>query len=116
MTGVCVRCGAPAVEGHHPTARHQGTYLDPELVVALCRRCHLGVTAATQAWGLDGGRHDPDRTRSLSTVDRTELRLRRLGVTCWWLSTDHRDFWCLLAAALGAWADELAEYRLGGDA
>ena len=83
MNGTCPRCGAPDDERHHPTARHQGAYLDPALFVALCRRCHLGVTAATEAWGLDGGRHGRDRLRPLGPVERIELRLRRLTVTCW---------------------------------
>ena len=55
--GVCVRCGAVgAVELDHPDGRHQGKPLLPNVVVALCKSCHLAKGRFDRAAGVEAGR------------------------------------------------------------
>jgi len=108
----CARCGRPATEGHHPTGRSRRAYLDPELIVGLCRRCHAGEHAVVEALGLAGGRWDDLRLAELNGIERVELCLRRLAVTCGRLSRTGPgpaapDLWALLARAFNRWAAEL---------
>lgn len=55
-TGVCVRCGAVGpVELDHPDGRHKGKPLLPNVVVALCKRCHLAKGRFDRAAGVEAG-------------------------------------------------------------
>jgi hypothetical protein len=46
-------CGQPADELHHVTARYAGEFLDPELLVPLCKHCHDLVHRACREWGFE---------------------------------------------------------------
>lgn len=54
--GPCVRCGAVGpVELDHPDGRHHGKPLLPNVVVALCKSCHLAKGRVDRAAGVEAG-------------------------------------------------------------
>lgn len=55
MTPRCTFCGGHALHRHHPTGRPAPClpYLDPELTMGLCRRCHLLLHHGQRAAGLE---------------------------------------------------------------
>jgi hypothetical protein len=55
-TGICVRCGAVGpVEMDHPDGRHNGKPLLPDVVVALCKSCHLAKGRFDRGAGVEAG-------------------------------------------------------------
>jgi len=75
MTGRCVACGRRGpIEGHHLSGRPAAGcgYLDPELVVSLCRGCHVSEHVGLRRLGLEFPA--PGNDDSV-----TAHRLRRVG-------------------------------------
>lgn len=102
---ICAACGLDvAIERHHatgttPAATGRRRYLDPALVVPLCRRDHVAVHAAWERLGL-ACRPDP-----LNAFEVNALRLYRLGSTLGRLSRVD-DIYPALAAAVVCWAGD----------
>lgn len=72
----CERCRAPSTVRHHPSGALRGVHLDPPFTVALCDPCHDSEHAIRSTLGLDR------ISRSLHPLERLELVLRRVAVTC----------------------------------
>ena len=72
----CERCGGLGAVWHHPSGAIGGVHLDPDFTVGLCLECHDAEHAIRSTLGLD--RVD----RPLHTLERLELSLRRVAVTC----------------------------------
>ena len=55
MATPCILCGERAEHAHHATGRPapDGAYMDPALVVDLCRRCHVAEHSGLRRLGLD---------------------------------------------------------------
>jgi hypothetical protein len=75
----CLLCGASPVDLHHITGRlcADGPYLDPELVVPLCRRHHHGIHQIWRILGLDVI-EDPEEARR-RRIAHLAARVRRVG-------------------------------------
>jgi hypothetical protein len=70
----CVRCGRRGDHQHHLTLRDEcGKRLDDDLVVWLCRVCHLHAHNVLRILELERA------VGPLSAVERVELRLRRVA-------------------------------------
>jgi len=88
VTGACSLCGARgAVHGHHLTGRagRGGPYVDADLVLTLCPRCHTGA----------GGVHQVLRTVGLEWPGVGPLvahRLRRVAATAELVADTDRPF------------------------
>lgn len=76
----CLYCASPAAHEHHLTGRPApgAPYLDPALVVALCRSCHVGEHAALRRLGLDWPTGDLTAHR-LARTAAVSVRLGDLG-------------------------------------
>jgi hypothetical protein len=107
----CLICGVEVTEAHHPTGRDpQGLYLDPALVLPLCRDHHelshddwRMLRIADPAEGCSGA-------APLTLVERVALRLRRLATMTARLAAAFPGWVWVAALARSAkqWADELA--------
>ena len=75
-TQPCERCGAPGAVWQHPSGAIRGIHLDHDFTVWLCLECHDAEHAIRSTLGLD--RVD----RPLHPLERLELSLRRVAVTC----------------------------------
>lgn len=77
MKGPCLFCGARgAVDAHHATGRRGAgqPYLDPWLVIPLCRRCHVMVHVGLRRAGLGSPMGD--------TLSHRLARVAELGNRC----------------------------------
>src|SRR4051794_26387461 len=110
MNPPCVRCGRRGDHQHHPTGSDEhGERLDDDLVVWLCRACHLGAHNTLRILELE-------RTPGpLCVVERVELRLRRVAAFLVGLGAPWTLMSGVLAKAMNGWADELAGHTRGLD-
>jgi hypothetical protein len=78
--GPCPFCGRPAVHLHHITGRCRadGPYLDPGLVIGLCKRCHNAEHAALRRAGLEWPSGDELQHRLLRLAHLL-VRIHQLG-------------------------------------
>lgn len=75
MNGVCIHCGAPAEDRHHPTGRGpDGGYLDPWFKIPHCHNDHELVHDDLRSAKLENA------TPGDSFLEHLESGLRRLGV------------------------------------
>lgn len=74
--GPCLRCGEPGEERHHPEGqRADGSYVDPDCWVPMCKRCHRVIHKDQQPRGLD------DHALDLAGLELGELCCRRTATT-----------------------------------
>jgi hypothetical protein len=75
VKGICVDCGAPAEDGHHPTGRGADlSYLDPWFKVGHCHDDHELVHDDLRSAGLEVA------PAGNSFLAELELGLRRVGL------------------------------------
>ena len=107
----CLVCGDPACQGNHPTGRgSDGRYLDPDLRLPYCHDHHELFHDDWRTLGIDDCKRAREPERTLSFIERVELRLRRLAATVGRVAEAHpqHKWLAALARALKCWADELA--------
>ncbi|MGH3427235.1 MAG: hypothetical protein ACRDQZ_06665 [Mycobacteriales bacterium] len=106
----CTGCGRPGVHEHHLTLRDEhGRRLDEDLVVWLCKACHLGEHNTLRILELERA------VGPLTVVERVELRLRRVAAFLVRLGVPFRVLCGPLGVAMSRWADDLAGHTRGLD-
>jgi hypothetical protein len=106
----CTRCGRPGEHFHHLTLRAEnGERLDDDLVVWLCKPCHLGEHNTLRILELERA------VGPLTVVERVELRLRRVAAFLIRLGVPFSVLCHPLGVAMSRWADDLAGHIRGLD-
>jgi hypothetical protein len=103
----CIRCGRRGEQQHHLSGRDEGgDQMNDDLVVWLCRPCHLGDHNTRHILELEGV------AGPLSIPERVELCLRRVAAFLAHLGAPWDVLSGSLAAAMSGWANDLAAHRL----